>query len=144
MAAIDYGVMCFLNGQQIYGDKLYPEIEFHGATIECYKYGCIFSVNGKKNKFYGASEAHRYLDCRKSGRYKIGDFFIHIKELCVGIYRMTVSINGEHLTIIYGYVIYNKIQIWNKIKVKYLGKERARIVDREIIKRKKRNDKSYT
>lgn len=136
MAGIDYGVVVFQNGNQLYGDQLYPDVEFGPLKIACYKARANFSIN-KSNVLwlYGLwEEQNPGSEYRKSTHFKIGEYAIHVKEVVPSVYRIKCSKDGQHLTIIYGYGIDPNWKVWNKIKVRYLGKYRAGIVDREIRK----------
>lgn len=140
MAAIDYGVMAFCNGEQIYSDDLYPviEIESGGYSIECYKYICkIFKNADIFIEYYEAELADKYSfdgSKKKSAWFSDNEIVFHIKEVCDGVYRLTFGIDGKHYVILYGYGIDNNKAIWDLVKVRYLGKKRAKAVDREIWK----------
>lgn len=141
MAAIDYGAMVFLNGRRVYASYLYPEVLFADLKIICYKHWCEISMRGELAlDLYGVYERKEGVSIfdlprnRISAHYRIGDYMIHVKEITPGVQRLNVSHNGMHLTILYGYGIDNNPKVWHDIKVRYLGKYRARIVDKEIAK----------
>lgn len=137
MAAIDYGVVVFQNGKQLYGDRLYPDVRFGRLKIACYKARASISINGSNVLWLFGLWQEQNIDSeyRKSAHFKIdGGYTVHVKEICPGVYRLKCSEDGQHLTIIYGYGIDPNWKVWNKIKVRYLGKYRAKIVDREITK----------
>ena len=134
MAGIDYGVVVFQNGKQLYGDRLYPDVEFFELIISCYKGRASISLNGSKVIWlYGLWEEQKpYSEYRKSARFKIGAYVVHVKEIYPRVYRLKCSNAGQHLTIIYGYGIDPNWKVWNRVKVKYLGREGARKVDNEF------------
>lgn len=136
MAAIDYGVMAFCNGKQIYAEDLYPEIKAGEYAIFCYKYSCeIFCDEEPVASYYCAESEDKYSgSSKKSARFSVSGCNFHIKEICPGVYRLKFSEDGNHYTVLYGYGIDNSAATWNRIKIKYLGEERAKIVDREIVK----------
>lgn len=142
MAAIDYGAMVFLNGRRIYANQLYPEVVFADLKIVCYKHWCEISIGGELAlDLYGVYERKDGVSMfdlprnRISAHYRIGDkYMIHVKEVTPGVQRLKVSHDGMHLTILYGYGIDNNPKVWDKTKVLYLGKCRAKIVDKELAK----------
>lgn len=144
MAAIDYGAMVFLNGRRVYESYLYPEVLFADLKIVCYKHWCEISMRGELALvLYGVYERKDGISMfdlprhRISAHYRIGGkYTIHVKEITPGVQRLKISHNGMHLTILYGYGIDNNPKVWGKTKVLYLGKYRAKIVDKEIAKEK--------
>ena len=140
MAAIDYGAMVFLNGRRVYESYLYPEVQFFDLLIRPYKTRCDITARGEIVKelwgvdywddVWGVGMGKK----RISAHYTISGYTIHVREICPRVYRMKISHGGNHLTMIYGYGIDNQMKVWNKIKVRYLGKCRAKIVDKELAK----------
>ena len=142
MAAIDYGTMVFLNGRRIYENQLYPEVMFADLKIVCYKHHSeislgdelVLDLHGVYERKPG-STVFDFYGHRISAHYNIGGkYMVHVKEITPGVQRLKVSHNGMHLTILYGYGIDNNTKVWQDIKVRYLGRYRARIVDKEISK----------
>ena len=142
MAEIDYGTMVFLNGRRIYENQLYPEVMFADLKIVCYKHYCeislgdelVLDLHGVYERKPGSTVFDFYRH-RISAHYNIGGkYMVHVKEITPGVQKLKVSHNGMQLTILYGYGIDNNPKVWNDIKVRYLGKYRARIVDKAISK----------
>lgn len=142
MAAIDYGTMVFLNGIRIYENQLYPEVMFADLKVVCYKHYCeislgdelVLDLHGVYERKPG-STVFDFYGHRISAHYNIGGkYMVHVKEITPGVQRLKVSHNGMHLTILYGYGIDNNPKVWHDIKVRYLGRYRARIVDKAISK----------
>lgn len=141
MAGIDYGVVVFQNGKQLYGDRLYPDVRFGPLRITCYKSRASVSINGSNVLWLFGLWQEQNIDSeyRKSAHFKIdGGYTIHVKEIYPGVYRLKCSEDGQHLTIIYGYGIDPNWKVWNRIKFKYLGREGARKVDNEFRRAGKR------
>lgn len=142
MAAIDYGTMVFLNGRRIYANQLYPDVMFADLKIVCYKRNCEISLGDELvldlHGIYECKPGSTVFDfCghRISAHYNIGGkYMVHVKEITPGVQRLKASHNGMHLTILYGYGIDNNPKVWHDLKVRYLGKYRARIVDKAIAK----------
>lgn len=137
MAGLDYGVMVFRNGEQIYKDRLYPDVEVNDIKISCYKCWCDIKTRCDAISFFQAYQDKPNLNLRydpKSTWFRSGGFNFHLDEVCWDVYRLRFSIDDQHYTIIYGYGIDNDMDVWDKIKVLYLGKKRARAVDRAISK----------
>lgn len=136
MAGIDYGVVVFQNGKQLYGDRLYPDVEFYDLKIVCYKSWVDISL-GEKNvislwQTYVWNRAD-LASRTKSAHFEIeGGYTIHVKEIYPCVYRLKCSRDGQHLTIIYGYGIDPNWKVWKRVKVRYLGREGARKVDNEF------------
>lgn len=142
MAAIDYGVMVFLNGRRIYENQLYPDVKFADLKIVCYKHYCeislgdeiLLDLHGVYERKPG-STVFDFYGHRISAHYNIGGkYMVHVKEITPCVQRLNVSHNGMYLTILYGYGIDNNPKLWHDFKVRYLGKYRARIVDKAIAK----------
>lgn len=70
----------------------------------------------------------------KSFYYTYNNITIHIKTILNGIYLLSVTINNAHYNVIYGYAIDPNLTVWNKIKVKYLGRKNAKKIDNLINK----------
>ena len=137
MAGLDYGVMVFRDGKQIYTDRLYPDIEVGDFKICCYKWWVDIKSRGGVAAYSGTRQSERKLYeyyTVKSVWFRCDGTQFHLDEVCEGVYRLRFSFDDRHYTIIYGYGIDNDMDVWNDIKVLYLGKVRARKVDRAIEK----------
>ena len=135
MAGIDYGGGVFQNGKQLYGDRLYPDVEFCGLKIVCYKTWVDIFL-GESVLSIWQTYIRNQVDLasrKKSAHFKVeGGYIIHVKEIYPCVYRLKCSNAGQHLTIIYGHGIDPNWKVWNRVKVKYLGREGARKVDNEF------------
>ena len=58
-----------------------------------------------------------------------GPVDIHVKYLSNAIKMLWMSYKGDHYRVIYGYGIDSNWNVWNKIKVKYLGKKLSKKID---------------
>lgn len=129
MAAIDYGAVVFRNGERMYEDEMFPAVQINGLTFQFYKYWCEVS-NGQSIFGVAGWEA----GTKKVAYYQEGGVRFRIKEICPRVLKFQASFNGDHFTVIYGYGIDHDMHTWDRIKVQYLGKERARAVDREFAR----------
>lgn len=141
MAAIDYGVMVWMNGRRYYKDFLYPKIYLeNGLMIQCYKrYADIFEAGNTKPLLIFSGAVRRYGGVFNdnhavSVRFSMNGARFHIKYLGYGVYQMKVSVGMNHYTIIYGYGIDNEIETWNRCKLDYLGRKGAKEIDKAIYK----------
>ena len=139
MAAIDYGVLVFKNGEQICKDKLFPIVQIGDFMIECYKIWCDVCFQKRDTMLARFEFTERYDDTdtwirgyRKSARYRVGPLSMHFKEVFPRVFRIRIDVNGDHYTIIHGFGIDNDPRVWKRCKVEYLGRKGARIVDNEI------------
>lgn len=141
MAAIDYGVMVWMNGRRVCKDFLYPKIYFeNGLMIHCYKqYADIYEVGNTDplRSFSGAVRCDGGVlqdNHAVSVRFSMNGARFHIKHLGYNVYQMKVSIGMNHYTIIYGYGVDNEIETWNRCKRDYLGRKGAKEIDKAIYK----------
>lgn len=135
MAGLDYGVMVFRDGTQIYENELYPSVivDDDRLQISCYKVWCEIKCACDSASYFKTEIAGNYpYGNAKSVWFTCGKFRFHIDEVCESVFRLRFNAENSHYTVIYGYGIDNDMKIWNKIKVRYLGKFRARAVDRAI------------
>lgn len=121
MAAIDYGAVVWKNGERYCGDTNYPAlVEIGARPIKCQIIDLdkkvIFSPkDGKK------SYRFEYLGCEW-----------HVKEICPCVYRATVKKGKDLYQIVFGYGIDASKLFWNKYKLNYLSKSRAKQVDKVL------------
>lgn len=137
MAGLDYGVVVFRDGHQLYADRLYPDIEVGDFKIMCYKVWADIKYRTGTVSYFGALQSERELyqnEKVKSVYFRCDGTQFHIDEVCDSVYRLRFTFDDQHYTVIYGYGIDNDWDVWNNIKVMYLGKRRAKQVDRAIEK----------
>lgn len=101
-------------------------------TLAFYKNKVKVCVDGKPvDEIWWNSEDTKTI--HKSHYYTYGGITFHIKTITdYSIHMLSVCIDGDFYNVIFGYGIDSDMRIWNKIKVKYLGKKLARKVDNLI------------
>lgn len=149
MAAIDYGVLVFKNGEQIHWAELFPTVKIGPFQFMFYKIGCLvkfanmdFNViqfEGAKATYFSKDRGHVrpfYTDNyeRVSSRTRMisGEPDLHIKQIADMVYRFRMSLEGDHYTVIYGSGIDINPEIWRRVKHRYHNKKDVRRIDREI------------
>ena len=70
----------------------------------------------------------------KSKVWKFGDYKIHVKTIGPTVFLANIHYKGNWYHVIYGYGIDPTPEVWNNIKVRYLGKRVSNRVDRLIEK----------
>lgn len=125
------------------GNSLHHENQINGnyfayignkkLTLAFYKCYFAICVDGKHVKhIWGTRDElnHDHMVLREN----INGIDIVIKKIAPTIYTLSVVIDGDHYHVIYGYGIDSSPRIWNKIKVRYIGKKYAKDVDKLIAK----------
>ena len=106
-------------------------------TAVFYKNRAGFYEDGKRVSYwYGAESSYDRQErwYHKSARLVVGGVSIHIKEIAPNISWARFSYKGDHYDVVYGYGIDHDRNTWNEIKVSYLGRKCARLVDRVFNK----------
>ncbi|MBR1454151.1 MAG: hypothetical protein IJ593_05860 [Lachnospiraceae bacterium] len=114
-------------------------------TVCTYKVKSAFVLN--KNTEFTAWGTLLYKDnkrvddvnSRMSLRFTVGDTKVHLRCIGYNILQIRFTSNCNFYNVIYGYAIDSNIDVWNEIKVRYLGKYMARRID-NIIRRAAYND----
>lgn len=157
MAMIDYGAVVFKNGICQNPDEFFMDMQrsvgwsdsdgpdrektdgnfmvYAGdehLTVAAYKYYCrILSEKSVALELWdsaplGSETRH------KSYRFSVSGTPFCLRSL--GDYHRVLwlqfSYKGDHYNVIYGYGIDPDAKVWNKVKVRYLGKKLAQKVDR--------------
>lgn len=125
MAGIDYGAIVFKNGERYKGDRLYPSIDELGFTF----YKRWIEKNDDSN-IYCVFTGPRY-----AWEVDFNNVHIKVKRIANEVYTAKINHNNDNYLVIFGYGIDNDIHIWNKCKIRYLGKRGARKVDNWLRKR---------
>lgn len=70
---------------------------------------------------------------RKSVYVHANGICVKVRKVCPGVYCASLNYNESHYHIVFGYGIDTNPNVWNKIKVRYLGKNNAKKVDKLIF-----------
>lgn len=111
-------------------------------TLGFYKCICKVAINkkvvgdiwGNHDIIGKGSDGLSIIRNYKSHTWEFDGYKIHIKTIAPTIYLAEVRYKDDIYHIIYGYGIDPTPRVWNKIKVKYLGKRVSNRVDRLIEK----------
>lgn len=159
MAMIDYGAWVFKNGKLINEDQFFMNMEesvgwtdrgknrysredldgnyfaYVGdreLTIAVYKCVAVFVRDQQERKtvyHVGDQKAvHLYNHDLPDG-WELPPIHIHIKNLSDTVCVMEFGYKGDFYRIVYGYGIDSDMSVWNRIKVRYLGKKLAKRLD---------------
>lgn len=148
MAMIDYGAIVIHNGKVINKNKFFQDMEeavgWSDKDRAHHAYGNFYAYVGDSNAtacFYKHIANFTCIDgetfscwgCyenKKAYRFNFHGMNVVLQEIVEGIRCAHISYKDEHYTIVYGYGIDSNFEVWNEIKVRYLGKERAKKIDR--------------
>lgn len=110
-------------------------------TVAVYKTVCrILSNKRLVVELYGMKKAEEFekMFRRQSLHFSVDGIRFHLRRIGdEAIYLLRFAYRGSHYNIVYGYGIDPDMAVWNKIKVRYLGKKVAKKVDRLYQKIKK-------
>ena len=108
-------------------------------TFAFYKTHFIVCVDGKVvDSVWGSQTAHykwawyswRKEYCKPENEFWADGVKIHVNRIAGRVFHFSMDYNGDHYHVIYGYGIDPDMRVWNRVKVKYLGKTVAKKVDR--------------
>lgn len=104
-------------------------------TLAVYKYFCrVISDKEIVTEIWGTSH-HTFTDLPE-GKHKSLRFSVKETNFClrqVGcdsrVYWLQFTYRGDHYNVVYGYGIDTNFMVWDKVKVRYLGKRTSKKVD---------------
>lgn len=157
MAMIDYGAVVIVNGIQINydmfqnmketvgwsdHDRVYRNPSDGEEYAHWYMDGNVFAFIGGEDITLGfyknlcrvtAKDNYDYLHSvlrgRKSARFEYNGYSYRIREVCDRVHLCSMRYGEDNYNVIYGYGIDCDMEVWNKVKNRYLGKRNARKVD---------------
>lgn len=137
MAVIDYGAVLFKNGVQQNHEMFMDEPDCIKLDDSYFVYAGDghFMVTAYKYRLYVFLDGELVMSDwaphgAKSSWYDVDGVEIHIKYLANTVCWARFSYKGDHYNIMYGYGIDADREIWEDIKVRYLGKKLSKCVDK--------------
>jgi hypothetical protein len=100
-------------------------------TLAFYKTG-VLVVIGKEpaDHIWECGYRHYGDPDRRSYRAEYGGIRIRIKHVCKNVYHLSMVYKGDYYHVVYGGGIDPDMDVWNRVKVQYLGGRGAKAVDR--------------
>lgn len=102
-----------------------------GLTLAFYKTGVRVAVNKEPaDHFWECGYRHWGDPPRKSYWEEYNGVPLHIKEVCRNVYHLSMVYKSDSYHVVYGSGIDPDKDVWNRVKVDYLGKRGAKAVDK--------------
>lgn len=159
MAFIDYGAVVFKNGICQNSGKFFMDMQEsvgwsdassksvrdktdgnffayagdEALTVAVYKHYCRILVNKEVVTEIWGMSPYNSREKHISYRFSIGGTDFCLRQLgdhYSNVHWLKFTYRGDHYNVIYGYGIDPDIEVWNAVKVRYLGKNVSRKVDK--------------